>query len=82
VLLGAINWFRNLRLNCVTFELDFKQALNNFNNNAIDDSGFGDIIKECKSDFLSNFTNSHIKCKSVFHLISKHFIILLEWPYR
>jgi hypothetical protein len=46
----------------VTFGLDSKLVVDNFNNNAIDDSEFGDIIKDCKN---------------IFHLISQTFMLSL-----
>jgi hypothetical protein len=46
----------------VTFGLDSKLVVDNFNNNAIDDSEFGDTIKDCKN---------------IFHLISQTLMLSL-----
>ncbi|GAU39132.1 hypothetical protein TSUD_23110 [Trifolium subterraneum] len=60
-LLSALKWVKDLHLNNVVFELDSKRVVDKFNNNMIDESVFGDIIKDCKHVFNSYFTNSHVE---------------------
>ncbi|GAU17355.1 hypothetical protein TSUD_232310 [Trifolium subterraneum] len=60
-LLSALKWVKDLHLNSVLFELDSKRVVDKFNNNMIDESVFGDIIKDCKHVFNSYFTNSHVE---------------------
>jgi hypothetical protein len=51
---------KDLHLNSVVFELDSKRVVDNFNNR-INESVFGDIIRDCKHVFNSYFTNSHVE---------------------
>jgi hypothetical protein len=56
-----MKWVNDRQLNSVVFELDSKPMVDNVNNNMIDESVFGDIIRNCKHVFNSYFTNSHVE---------------------
>jgi hypothetical protein len=58
-----MKWMRDLHLNNVVFELDFKRVVDSFNHNRRDESVFGDIINiiDCKNIFYSYCTNSHVE---------------------
>ncbi|PNX97123.1 cytochrome p450 [Trifolium pratense] len=60
-LLSAMKWVKDLQLNSAVFELDSKRVVDNFNNNRINESVFGDIIKDCLQVFYSYFKNSHVE---------------------
>jgi hypothetical protein len=51
---------KDLHLNSVVFELDSKRVVDKFNNNRIDESVFGNIIKDCKHVLLTLILQTHM----------------------
>jgi hypothetical protein len=58
-LMSTLQWVRVLQLTNIDFELDAKVVVDKFHSSKIDLSELGDILKECRNIFVSNFTNSH-----------------------
>jgi len=56
-LLYAIRWVKEHNLSNVIFELDSKRVVDNFHSTRNDVSDLGAIIRECRTTFLSFFTN-------------------------
>jgi hypothetical protein len=59
--MSTLQWVRELQLTNIDFELDAKVVVDKFHSNKIDLYELGDILKECRNIFVSNFTNSQVE---------------------